>query len=113
MGQLRDGDQILDDNKVRWNIRTGGGFPDPALEATVDPTSPRVYGVSFDPDTAPVITVSTIPLTTSKERMLERVNAFAKSSKDDIILRVTASPDKPSDGAALLLLLLALVFLEK
>lgn len=106
-------DDIIDVNKVRWKVTLGTEFPAPLLHAQVDPKGPRVYGVSFDPDTAPDIVVENVISTGARAALEAKVNAFAKSSEGDIILLVTASPDKPGDGlGALLLLALVLLALD-
>jgi len=109
---MAETDDIIDSNQVRWKVTIGSEFPSPLMHAKVDPTAQRQYGVSFDPDTAPDIVVDVVKAG-ARTTLVDKVNAFARSSKDDVILVVTASPDRPGDGlGALLLLALVLLALD-
>lgn len=107
-----DGDHIVDSNGVVWLVRSNTDRALARWEARVDRDSVRAYDT---PDEDPVIFLQKlvppgVTPTTTKD-LTDAINVFAVGNKQNILLRVRETPDKPNIGA-LVLLVLALLVLD-
>jgi len=107
--QPEDGDHIVDINGVVWLIRLDTSRANARWRATVDRDSVRAYDT---PDEDPEVFLDAVPEKSTAE-LTQKINAFAGPLKQNLVLRVRASPDTPSGGfGALALLVIALLILD-
>lgn len=89
------GDHIVDSNGVVWVVGENHERVTTRWEATVDRDSVRAYDT---PDEDPVVLldqvvgISPLVVTTTKD-LTDKINQFAKGNKQNVLLRVRASPD--------------------
>lgn len=96
------GDHIVDSNGVVWIVGENHDRATVRWEARVDRDSVRAYDT---PDEDPVVLldqvigISPLVVTTTKD-LTDKINLFAKGNKQNVLLRVRASPDAPPAAAA-------------